>query len=309
MQHVGNNALISCPLCGETDARTIFALGVADGMQRKACQCAKCAFIYMSPRLTDDFLAKYYGEAIVYAYGSDQPQDYEPIIADKMTLIGRFLAKTTSSPRSGRAVDYGAGAGMTVLAMSRLGFDAVGVEISAKTRDTATRLFQVDMRDGTLDQFQDNELALVTMFDVMEHILEPREFAGELYKKVRPDGLVMIGVPNFDSLDRTVRGVGSQVMVFPEHVNFFTRSSLKRLMEKAGFEVRYIGSPPPYGVAISLGLRKAMIKAFGRNGFTRLLGGVLSGIKRYLVYPIPNFLVEHSGRFGHSLFIVAQKTT
>ncbi|WP_018081623.1 class I SAM-dependent methyltransferase [Asticcacaulis benevestitus] len=261
----------------------------------------------MAPRLTNDYLNEYYGSAIVYAYGSDNPADYEAVIADKMGMVGKFVASVSDAPQSGLAVDYGAGAGSTVKALSNLGFDAVGVEISAKSRATATALFGIDVRDGDLAQFADDSIALLTMFDVMEHLLEPLAFAKQLHGKIQPGGLVMIGVPNFNSLDRQVRGVNSQVMVFPEHVNHFTKSSLTRLMEMAGFDVRYIGSPPPYGVAISLGIRRTMVKIFGRNVVTRALSGALAQIKRYVVYPLPNLIVERSGLFGHSLLVLAQK--
>ncbi|MEI9905969.1 MAG: class I SAM-dependent methyltransferase [Asticcacaulis sp.] len=300
-------SLTACPMCGSERRHLLFALGEADGVQREACRCGDCGFGHMSPQLTDAFLADYYGAAIVYAYGSDRPEDYAAVIGDKVTLIRRFLKAAGGAPASGLAVDYGAGVGTTVKAMEKLGFDSLGVEISARSRETAAALFHIDMRGGDLEQFDDGSVALLTMFDVMEHMLQPRLFTQQMFDKIRPGGLAMIGVPNFDSLDRMLRGVNAQVMTFPEHVNFFTRSSLVRMMETAGFEVRYVGSPPPYGVAISFGVRRALNRAFGRNAVTRGIGGVLAWLKRWLVYPLPNVIVEHSGVFGQSLFIVARK--
>lgn len=300
-------SLTACPMCGSERRHLLFALGEADGAPREACRCDDCGFGHMSPQLTDAFLAEYYGAAVVYAYGSDKPGDYAAVIGDKVTLIRRFLKAAGDAPRSGLAVDYGAGVGTTVKAMADLGFDSLGVEISARSRETAVGLFHIDMRGGDLSQFADDSIALLTMFDVMEHMLQPRVFTAQMFDKIQPGGLAMIGVPNFDSLDRILRGVKSQVMTFPEHVNFFTKSSLVRMMETAGFEVHYVGSPPPYGVAISFGVRRALNRLFGRNAATRAIGGALAQVKRWLVYPLPNLIVERSGVFGQSLFIVARK--
>jgi hypothetical protein len=104
-----------------------------------------------------------------------------------------------------------------------------------------------------------------------------------------------------------VAGAGSKALIFPEHVNQFTRSSVSRMLAECGFDIRYAGSPPPYGVAITFGLRQKLLKAFGRNPATLSLRDGLIWIKRHIVYPLPNAFVEKSGLFGQSLLVLAQK--
>lgn len=261
----------------------------------------------MTPRLSEAFLSNYYAQAEVYAFNSGEGSDYAAVISDRMKLIKRFLTASPQAPRSGMAVDYGAGAGASVMALSKLGFDAIGVEISEHARQVAHDLFGIEMRDGDLSQFPPGSLALVTLFDVLEHLTYPRAFVDALRDRLQPGGVAMIGVPNFDSLDRLLMGARSKTMIFPKHINYFTRASLRRLLTDAGFTVRYVGSPPPYGVTISLGLRRGLYRLWGRSRLTRAMAGFLASVKRRIVYPLPNALVEYSGLFGQSLFIVAQK--
>ena len=294
---------MTCPLCGSPQATKLYDL--SDGYA--TVRCGGCGFVHMSPRPTQDYLNAYYESATVYAYGSDHPDDYRNAIEDKKTLIDGFLKALPDAARSGLAVDYGAGQGAAVKALSEMGYEAVGIEISSKARAAAESLFGVTMIDGDLSACEDDAIALLTMFDILEHLLEPRAFVETALKKLKPGGAALIGVPNYDALDRMLRGAGSKALIFPEHVNQFTASSLRGLFQSCGYKVDYVGSPPPYGVAITLGLRRGLLKTFGRNPLTFALRDALVWIKRYLVYPLPNAFVEKSGLFGQSLLILAHR--
>jgi 2-polyprenyl-3-methyl-5-hydroxy-6-metoxy-1,4-benzoquinol methylase len=261
----------------------------------------------MWPRLAQAYLANYYAHAEVYALVSDRGADYANVIADKCRLITGCLKMLAGAPNDGLAVDYGAGHGATVKALSQLGFDAVGVEISANARAAASDLFGVEMRDQDISEFAPSSISLLTMFDVVEHLLEPKTFLRTAFEKIRPGGACLIGVPNYDALDRMIMGAKSKALIFPEHVNQFTKESLRRLLIASGFGVHYIGSPPPYGVAITLGLRRALMRVFGHNPVTEAIRDMLVWIKRYIVYPLPNAFVETSGLLGQSLLILAQR--
>lgn len=261
----------------------------------------------MSPRPTSEFLSAYYDSASIYAFDSNVAADYDNIVRDKVMMIRRFQEHFPSMARTGKAVDFGAGNGSTVKALIELGFDAEGIEISEKARRAATSVFGVAMRDGSIEDFQPSEIAFLTMFDVLEHMLDPRGFVQTLHEKLAPGGACFIGVPNFNSLDRLVLGTASKSLIFPEHVNQFTRKTLQLLFADCGYQVLYVGSPPPYGVAISFGLRRHILKWFGRNRFTLSSNLFLTGLKRTLVYPLPNAFVEKTGLFGQSLLILACK--
>lgn len=297
----------ACPLCGETRARLLYALEPADGTQRRAVRCLSCTFVYMSPRLTEAFLNTYYSGAGVYAYSSTEASDYATVIADRTRLIGAMLEKVPGAPKNGLGVDFGAGVGTTVKALSDLGFDAMGIEISARSRDAARGLFNLDMCDGDLGQLSNESVAVLTCFDVLEHLLNPAGFIEHVHKALIPGGTVVFGVPNFDALDRLLTGPKARAMIFPEHVNYFSKTTLKALFAQSGFDVRYVGSPPPYGVAISFGLRAAVVRLLGRNAFSLGVRSALTWLKKYLVYPLPNAFVESTGLFGQSLLLVARK--
>ncbi len=292
-----------CPLCSADDARRLYTL--VEGYA--TVQCRHCRFVFMSPRPTSDYLNAYYQNAPVYSLTSARAADYAAVVADRAGLIHRFTEKLPTTARSGTAVDLGAGNGNTVKALETLGYDAVGVELSDEARKAGESLFHVRLQDGDLTAFDTDSLSLLTMFDVLEHMLDPAALLTEAYARLKPGGGLIIGVPNFDALDRIFTGARSKALIFPEHVNQFRKGTLRAATAQAGFVVRYIGSPPPYGVGISFGWRRALRQAFGDTGLTRTLSRLLVWTKRHIVYPVPNLVVEKTGWLGQSLLIVAQK--
>lgn len=299
----------ACPLCRSREASKLYDMGQAEGKAFQTCRCRACQFVYLWPRPSEAFLRDYYNDAGVHSYNSDVAADYNNQIRDKIALVTDLGRRFPQLPRAGKAVDFGAGHGATVKAWSDAGFAATGMEISAPARLAAHALFGVTVVDGTLDDLAPGSLALLTMFDVLEHMPEPVDSVRSLHKALMDGGACLMVVPNYDSFDRMVRGKASKALIFPEHVNMFTAKTLRRLFADHGFDVLYVGSPPPYGVAISIGLRRNLIKWFGRNPFVLGMGTALTWIKRYIVYPLPNAFVERSGYLGQSLLIVAAKAS
>jgi SAM-dependent methyltransferase len=294
---------MTCPLCGSAGGETLYKLPEGHTTRR----CKACALVFLSPRPTEDYLNAYYSAAPVYCYESDVAADYDNAIRDKVALIRGFLERFPLLLHSGPAVDFGAGQGATVKALSMVGFDAVGVEISEKARAAAEALFDVPMQAGGLEDFAPASLSFVSLFDVLEHMLEPGVFLRSARCRLKKGGGFLAVVPNFNSLDRLMRGVESKALIFPEHVNQFTGMTLRRIFEGNGFRVLYLGSPPPYGVAISFGWRRGVLKLFGRSGFSLGLNRCLTWLKKALIYPLPNAFVEKTGLLGQSLLILAIK--
>ena len=296
-----------CPVCRSPEAVSLYDMGQAEGKTFHTWRCRACQFVYLWPRPSDAFLRTYYNDAGVHSYSSDVAADYANQIKDKIALISGLMRRFPRLPRTGKAVDFGAGHGATVKVLSQVGFDATGMEISAPARQAARDLFGVEVIDAGLDDIVPGTLAFLTMFDVLEHMPAPVDSVRAIHKALSAGGACLMVVPNFNSLDRLIRGKASKALIFPEHVNMFTAQTLRWLFEDQGFDVLYLGSPPPYGVAITFGLRRKLLKGLGRNAFVLGLNTVLTWLKRHVVYPLPNLFVERSGYLGQSLMIVAAK--
>ena len=77
----------------------------------------------------------------------------------------------------------------------------------------------------------------MTLWTVLEHIVEPGPFLESVRRLLAPHGVLLILVPNFESL--AVRVLHEKAVTFAgdSHVNHFSAATLTRLIETSGMEV------------------------------------------------------------------------
>lgn len=150
-----------------------------------------------------------------------------------MALVRRYFAP-------GPILDVGCGSGRRTLELGDR-FVPCGIEISRHLAAEAHRLFS--SRGGTvvhgdgpsgLKQFPDNYFSGGIMCSYLEHELHPRRALRGAFQVLKPGGRLIIKVPNFGSINRRLRQARWCGIRLPDHVNYFTPASLRRLVEEAG---------------------------------------------------------------------------
>lgn len=136
-------------------------------------------------------------------------------------------------PPSGRLVDIGGGNGFVSLAMAKAGIDCVVIEPDAGGAATAVSrgLPVVRAAFQNLD-LDDESLDAIGMFDVLEHIEDDSGALDELFRKLKPGGMVYITVPAY-------RFLWSREDVYAGHFRRYSRSQLERILRQAGFMTLY----------------------------------------------------------------------
>jgi len=290
----------ACPFCQSKNLSLKYAL--TDSAYHTA-KCRDCGFVAMHPYPADAFLNEHYKARELYNSGQDSGS-YGRAVADRASLIRRMLERAGITALSGLSVDFGAGVGIAVAAQAALGFQALGIETNPNATRIGCETFGVDIRDLSLDQMPDG-LRLFTLFEVLEHIKYPTEFLAAVSRHMAPGAAIIGSVPNYNGLARYLRGKDSIALVWPEHINQFTRQTLAATLRRAGFKVAYIGFPPPYGVVFSTGFRAWLRKVLPKGDMASRILDMVTGVKKYVAYPLPNLFAEMTGLLGHGLVFVA----
>jgi 2-polyprenyl-3-methyl-5-hydroxy-6-metoxy-1,4-benzoquinol methylase len=136
---------------------------------------------------------------------------------------------------SGRLLDVGCGAGWFVEAAAARGWQAEGTEVSRAAVDfgkaRGLRVHQGIIKDAGVAP---GSLDVVSLFEVLEHVVRPGELLRECAAILRPGGALYLTTPNFASLSRRLLGKDWWA-VSRDHVSIHTSRTLRVLCTAEGF--------------------------------------------------------------------------
>lgn len=203
--------------------------------------CQSCGLGQLDPLPSAEELDRLYS-SVAYFEGTDRAgyADYEQH-AQEFTLT--FRAKARRLLRYGPVRDLleiGCGPGYFLDAAKREGVArAVGVDRNPWAVEQARRI-GCEAHQGSIDTIrQDDKFDAVAMLDVIEHIPDPLPFLADIRTRLRPGGRLLIMTPNLRSLLARVSGRRWVSFKIPEHIYYFTPTSLSDILKRSGFEVVY----------------------------------------------------------------------
>lgn len=174
----------------------------------------------------------------------------------------------------GRILDVGCGRGDFLALMKERGWEATGLELDRRVAAYAVKS-GLDLRVGNLEdvRFPDGHFDAVTLWHVFEHLREPGRVLNECRRILKPGGLLVVAVPNLESLQARLTGRHWFHLDLPYHLYHYSLKSIKRLLEISGFEVvsvrHFSLEYNPYGFIQSffnaIGFRQNLLYDFFRS--------------------------------------------
>ncbi len=222
-------------------------------------RCAVCGHMQLARFPPEESLAEAYGEAASDDYVAEE----EGQRATARAILERIEQAHPRGPGDA-LLEIGCWVGFLLAEAEARGWRAEGVEPSdfaaAYARD---RLGLTVQHCGLEDaQLEDASFAAIVMADVLEHLVDPGAALRRCRELLAPDGVVALALP--DSGAALARAMGRRWWsVIPTHVQYFTRSSLARLLGREGFEPVGVGTSP---------------KAFTVRYYLGRLGGYSAGL-------------------------------
>jgi SAM-dependent methyltransferase len=168
------------------------------------------------------------------AYGGGRPRGAQ-LAAPVLGCFDRQRLALLPPP-PGRLVDAGAGRGRFVAAALAAGYDAVGIEPSLRSVDPAlapalraAAILDAGVAAGSVD--------VVTLWHVLEHLETPAAELGAIHDWLVPGGALLVGVPNFSSLQARLGGDRWYHLDLPRHRVHYTVTGLASRLRRSGFEL------------------------------------------------------------------------
>ncbi|MCI0586182.1 MAG: class I SAM-dependent methyltransferase [Planctomycetes bacterium] len=231
-------AEVPCHLCGGRSQRLLF-----EDAPWRVVRCADCSLVYTTPHPDPEALRALYGESYWRSPAAAE-RGYTDYLRDEphylRTYRRRLRLVRRHAPRPGRALDVGCAAGYFLRVLAEAGWEVHGVEVSPFVARFARERHGLDsIRVGSLEEagFPPASFDLVTFWDVVEHLPDPRSALRAARGLVRPTGLLLLETQNVRSLAARLLGRRWQHFKQPEHLYHFDPDTIARLLAEAGFEV------------------------------------------------------------------------
>jgi 2-polyprenyl-3-methyl-5-hydroxy-6-metoxy-1,4-benzoquinol methylase len=227
----------SCNLCGNASKDLVFK---KDGYE--LVRCKSCGLLYL------DNPPNALQRERLYSFQSG----YHAELAQRTSAIVRHTAEATDNlrvlthhVRTGRLLDIGCSTGLFLNAAKTKGWDVRGIEYSQDSARIARDKYNLPVDQGELhaDAYPTNTFDVVTMWDVIEHLPDPRQTVATVHNILAPNGLMFLKTPNADGLFPTVSLAASRYLNYwghpepPEHLYQFSATTLTRLVNSEGFDV------------------------------------------------------------------------
>jgi SAM-dependent methyltransferase len=217
---------VNCNLCGSTEHRFVYSMPDVHFHRDEwfdVVECAKCGLGSVNPRPGPNEIGKYYPETFYQYFDHDVAWHL-----NRYAEEARYLAGVEGAGRS--LLDIGCANGDFPRFMRDKGWQVEGVEISANSKPIAD--FQVYRQDFSTLAINEPRYDAITAWAVLEHVHDPMAYFAKVGQLLKPGGLFVFLVTNFDSL--------SSKSLFredpPRHLYFFTKATVKRYLERAGLE-------------------------------------------------------------------------
>ncbi|MCE2729287.1 bifunctional 2-polyprenyl-6-hydroxyphenol methylase/3-demethylubiquinol 3-O-methyltransferase UbiG [Sphingorhabdus sp.] len=145
------------------------------------------------------------------------------------------------------ALDVGCGAGLLCEPLARMGADVTGVDaapenIDAATAHAALSALPITYRAGEIAAQGLGQFDIVSSMEVIEHVNDPAVFIGELKRRMKPDGLMLLSTPNRTPASRiflveAAERLGQVPRGTHDWDKFLTPDELTALLNDAGIEI------------------------------------------------------------------------
>lgn len=226
----------SCPICSNTTTSLFFK--VKDHSISKEnfiiCKCHSCQLLFTADAPGQFEIGKYYASESYISHTDSKKGLLENLyqVVRKQTLAGkRKLIKKWFEAEQGTILDYGCGTGAFLHEMKVHGWDVQGIEPDAGARGKAELLNKISIGlPDTISDLPDASFDVITMWHVLEHVHDIQNVIRNLKRLLKPNGKLIIAVPNHSSYDAIYYNSFWAAYDVPRHLYHFTPDTLKRLM-------------------------------------------------------------------------------
>ena len=291
----------ACPVCGKSEFKNklIVQDNTVSHESFAIVQCAGCGFQFTNPRPRAAEIGRYYESDAYVSHNSGAAglinQAYK--VARFFTMRRKVGLLTKLAPRRGKLLDYGCGTGHFLAAAQAAGWQVSGLEPNARARQEANGRIGQRIDQESLSEFTPGTFDAITLWHVLEHVHLLNETLTQLITLLKPDGVLLIAVPNVESLDaHHYRELWAAYDV-PRHLYHFAPKTMAQLLKKHKLTIRQ---------TLPMPLDAYYVSMLSERQRAERAGGLLTVLKAG--YQSNRFAKQHEGQYSSLLYVAERRT-
>lgn len=222
-----------CPVCGGAHISEFLSAPDRFHLRRELYElirCSDCSCVWLASPPKPEEMGMHYDEdyhRVIVAGG-------ESSAARRWQRHRELIARYKTG---GVILDIGCSSGSFLGTMRGPSWKLYGIDMEASTAAQARSLTgaEVFVGDAVHAPFAADSFDVITSFDLLEHVYQPREFLIKVFEWLKPGGIFYTVLPNIDSWESRVFRSYWYGLELPRHLFHFSPESLRRLMANVGF--------------------------------------------------------------------------
>ncbi len=243
-----------CAICGSPLAQM--------GKGSPYATCSQCGTVQLLKLPDHESNAAFEGEAAAaeMVAADDARAGY---LLRRLKMVDKPLSDITAP----RLLEVGCSSGKLLSLAADRGWSVTGIEMSAQLAVEARRLNpQAHILAGDilqLDLANVRQFDAVVALDVIEHVLDPREFLRRMHGLLAPGGQLLLQTPNARSLRARLHKDRWNMLIPEYHFFLFSPRGLSGVLESVGFQVQSLVTVSGSGRETGVGAIVASLKELG----------------------------------------------
>lgn len=237
---------IQCPVCDSGQSHLLYApwaqvanpgdlYGAASGLRgtQRLVRCDSCSLIYENPRYPEEVILAGYTSSEEAGHDSQYPMRVKSFLRTLVKLEGYL------PPKGAKILDIGTAGGAFLEAAGHFGYDAYGMEPSRFLVEKG-KARGLKIEQGTIDNhpFPAQHFDMITLWDVIEHLTDPKSALIEIHKLLKPGGVLLINYPDISTWQAKLAGKRFW-WILSVHLHHFSPATIREICKRTGFDAFY----------------------------------------------------------------------
>jgi len=213
--------LTKCPICQNVYHKVLDFGGYKhQGQFHDLIKCLKCDFMFLHPKPSQDLLKKLYNNSEYFTKDCSGGGEvaYEDSFKQNKKRYQEIISRLKKYKKGGLLLEVGCAGGHFLELAKDFGYKVEGIEISSNIAELAKEKLGLNIIVGTIEDIKlpSQKYDIVYLGDVLEHIYNLDSFLKEIFRILKPFGLLYIDLPG--TYNYTLLGIITYPLVMLKYI-------------------------------------------------------------------------------------------